>query len=62
MLEQFYQHGMTHGHINATNLRIRDDYSLCIFDLSIATITQGYAQMEESKQESVTTHVRGFNN
>jgi hypothetical protein len=61
MLEQFYQHGLTHGHINATTLRIRDDYSLCVSDLSIATLTPGYSQMDAELQESITTRVRGFN-
>jgi len=48
MLEYFYRQGISHGHINATNLRIKDDYSLCLTDFAIATFFPGFASLDEN--------------
>jgi hypothetical protein len=47
MLEYFYKTGISHGHINATKLRIKDDYSLCLSDFSIATFAPGFSTLDD---------------
>ena len=61
MLEFFYRNGITHGHINATNLKIKDDYTLCIGDFSISTITSAFNQASEQIQDIAKTHIRAIN-
>jgi hypothetical protein len=52
MLEYFYMQGISHGNINATKLRIKDDYSLCISDFSLATFAPGFSSLDEHQQQS----------
>jgi hypothetical protein len=52
MLEYFYMQGISHGNINATKLRIKDDYSLCISDFSLATFAPGFSSLDEDQQQS----------
>ena len=61
LLDFFYKQGISHGHINATNLRIKDDYSLCLTDFATATFLPGFAALPEHKQQTHIQHVRGFN-
>lgn len=61
MLEYFYKLGVTHGHINATNLKIKDDYSLCLSEFSIAQFTRNYSQLSEVIQEITKNQIRGYN-
>ena len=61
MLEYFYKLGVTHGHINATNLKIKDDYSLCISEFSIAQFTPEYSKLTEQEQETKKQQIRGYN-
>lgn len=61
MLDYFYKLGVTHGHINATNLKIKDDYSLCISEFSIAQFTPEYSKLTEQEQEAKKQSIRGYN-
>lgn len=46
LLEFLYDNGITHGHINAVNLRIADDFTFNLADFPLSTVNQGFAQLD----------------
>ena len=45
LLEFLYDNGMSHGDINASSLRISDDYNFTLSDFPISTVTGNLARM-----------------
>ena len=61
LLEFLYDNGMSHGDINASSLRISDDYNFTLSEFPISTQTINLTKMNTQQQASAKTQVRGYN-
>lgn len=50
LLEHFYKHGIAHGQINASTLKISEDYSFALMDFAISNFHPDFSALEEQDQ------------